>query len=137
MNITTLKLPVALDTPACPVQIGYTPDNGMNLNEMYAALNCDLVTAVVSPAFSGLSTGGSLTLWCDDEALLKADPELNIRASILAGQPVYGPVLVVSENSGGYARSWSPDNPLPFIPCELDALAKRIVANGWSVTLQY
>ena len=137
MTITTYKLPTDLYTPGCPVQIGYTPDNGLDLNEMYQNLNCDLVTAVQSPCFSQLSTGGSLVLWCDDEALLKADPVLNLRATILAGQPVYGPVLVVSENAGGYCRSWSPDNPLPFIPCELDALAKRIVANGWSVTLQY
>ena len=136
-TITTLKIPTAIETPACPVQIGYSRDNGLNLNELYRELDCDLVTAVMSPAFSGLSTGGSLVLWCDDEALLKGDPELNIRASILAGQPIYGPVLVVCENSGGYCRSWSPDNPLPFILCELDALAKRIVANGWSITLQY
>ena len=67
-------------------------------------------------------------LWFDEEALLKGEPELNIRATILAGQPIYGPVLVVSENADGYSRSWSPDNPLPFIPCELDGLAKRMVA---------
>lgn len=127
-TITTYKIPVNPATPGTPVQIGYNPENGMNLNEMYGELDCDLVTAVVSPTFSDLSTGGGLTLWCDDEALLKAEPELNIRASILAGQPIYGPVLVVSENHEGYCRSWSPDNPLPFIPCELDHLAKRMVA---------
>ena len=121
-TITTFKLSTGLYVPGCPVQIGYSPDNGLNLNEMYQSLNCDLVTAVQSPCFPGL------TLWCDDEALLRADPVLNLRASILAGQPVYGPVLVVSENRDGYARSWSPDNPLPFVPCELDSLANRIAS---------
>ena len=94
-TITTYKLPTDLYTPGCPVQIGYSRDNGMNLNEMYQSLNCDLVTAVQSSCFPGL------TLWCDDEALLKADPVLNLRASILAGQPIYGPVLVVSETNEG------------------------------------
>lgn len=122
MTITTLKLPTDPSVPACPVQIGYNPENGLFLNEMYGELGCDLVTAVQSPCFHGL------TLWCDDEALLRADPELNLRASILAGQPVYGPVLVVSENRDGYSRSWSPDNPLPFMPCELDRLAQQIMA---------
>ncbi len=121
MNITTFKIPTNHETPGCPVQIGYNPDRGMTLQDMYRELDCDLVQVVLSPAFQGVA------LWCDEEALLKADPELNLRASILAGQPIYGPVLVVSECSDGYSRSWSPDNPLPFMPCELDGLARQIV----------
>ena len=121
-TITTYKLPVTVTTPGCPVQIGNDRYDGLDLNELYEELDCDLVTAVQSPAFPGL------TLWCDDEALLKGEPELNIRATILAGQPIYGPVLVVSEDAQRDNRSWSPDNPLPFVPCELDALAKRMVA---------
>lgn len=130
MNIITLKLPTDPAVPACPVQIGYNPDNGMTLKDMYRELNCDLVQVVLSPAFQGMA------LWCDEEALLKGEAELNLRASILAGQPIFGPVLVVSENEDGYSRSWSSDNPLPFILCELDALAKRIAADG-KVTLRY
>jgi hypothetical protein len=121
-TITTFKLPTAIETPGCPVQIGYSPENGLNLNEMYGELDCDLVQAVLSPCFPGV------VVWCDEEALLKCDPELNLRASIIAGQPIYGPVLIVSENRQQYSRSWSPDNPLPFMPCELDGLAKQIMA---------
>lgn len=129
-TITTYKIPTAITTPGCPVQIGYSPENGMNLNEMYGELDCDLVQVVLSPCFPGVA------VWCDEEALLKCDPELNLRASIIAGQPIYGPVLIVSENDQQYSRSWSPDNPLPFAPCELDSLAKQIVTTG-KVTLRY
>ena len=129
-TITTYKLTTDLSIPGCPVQIGNDRYDGLDLNELYEELDCDLVTAVRSPAFPGL------TLWCDDEALLKTEPELNLRASILAGQPVYGPVLVVSEDAQRHNRSWSPDNPLPFAPCELDSLAKQIVTTG-KVTLRY
>ena len=122
MNITTMKLPTAITTPACSVQIGYSHENGMNLNEMYRELDCDLVQVVLSPCFPGVA------VWCDEEALLKCDPELNLRASIIAGQPIYGPVLVVSEDAHGYSRSWNHNNPLPFPPCELDGLAQQIVA---------
>ena len=121
-TITTYKIPTAITTPGCPVQIGYDHDRGMTLKDMYRELDCHLVEVVLSPCFPGVA------VWCDEEALLKADPELNLRASIIAGQPIYGPVLVVSENAQQYSRSWSPDNPLPFVPCELDGLAKQIAA---------
>jgi hypothetical protein len=33
-------------------------------------------------------------LWCDEEALCKADPQINYKASLLAGQPIVGSVIV-------------------------------------------
>jgi len=119
-TITTLKIPADLKTKCSPVQIGYDHHNGLNLDEMYTTLNCSLVQPVAAPKYA------TLMLWCDEEALCKAEPELNMRASILAGQAIYGDVLLVCDT--GYATlSWSPDNPLPFIPCELDALAREVI----------
>jgi len=34
MTITTFKLPTGLYTPGCPVQIGYTHEDGLHLHEM-------------------------------------------------------------------------------------------------------
>lgn len=121
-TIITYKIPTDLDVPCCPVPVGHKGEDGLHLPDMYAALNCDLVEVVQAHAFP------QVALWCDEEALCKGDPELNMRASVLAGRPIYGPVLVVSETRDGYSRSWTPDNPLPFRPCSLDALARQVVA---------
>jgi len=123
-TIITLKIPTDLDIPCCPVPVGHKGEDGMHLPDLYAALNCDLVEVVQAYI-------PQVALWCDEEALCKSEPELNLRASILAGRPIYGPVLVVSETRDGYSRSWTPDNPLPFTPCGLQALAREISRGEW------
>lgn len=124
-TIITFKIPTDLDVPCCPVQIGHRESGGIVLSDIYAALNCGLCEVVEAAFFPGVS------LWCDEEALCNGDPELNVRASVLAGRSIYGPVLVVSETRDGYARSWTPDNPLPFRPCDLQEFAREIVRGQW------
>lgn len=119
-TIITFKIPADLDTPCCPVPVGHKDEDSLHLPDMYAALNCDLVEVVQAAFFP------QIALWCDEEALCKGEPELNLRASILAGRSIYGPVLVVSETPDGYSRSWTLDNPLPFKPCGLQELAREI-----------
>lgn len=51
------------------------PDGELSLEQMYAAIGCDMVERV--------QVGEGSELWCDEEGLLKARPQLNYKATML------------------------------------------------------
>jgi len=120
---TTLFLPADLTTPMRSLEVPHT-GNGFNLHAMYREIGCDLVETVhcYDPEFQ------TCLLWCDEEARLKGDPQPNVRASILAGQPIFGNVILSCYHET-WDRSWDASNPLPFVPCDLDALAVSLWEN--------
>lgn len=67
--------------PAGDVGVNHWPGAGL-LPHLYEQIGCSMVTPV------GLGT--NLTLWCDDEGLLAAAPQVNHLATKLCG--LYGPL---------------------------------------------
>jgi hypothetical protein len=116
MNTTALLIPADLSTPMSPVTVRGTGDD-LNLQDLYAAIGCTLVDAV-RPDHSHFSRKGGM-IWVDDEGLLKADPQPNLRASILAGRPLYGNAVYTINAA-----------TVPFIPCSLDAAASVMGADS-------
>lgn len=51
------------------------PDGELSLEQMYAAIGCDVVELV--------RVGEGADLWCDEEGLLKPHPKLNYKATML------------------------------------------------------
>lgn len=127
-TMTTLLIPADLSVPMTACEIGYdTASGGFNLsgeNGLYRKIGCDLVEAVACdhPQFQ------DCLLWCDEEALLRSEPQPNIRASVLAGRPLFGAVIL-SCYSNGRDLPWNTKNPLPFSPCNLQAMAETVWAD--------
>ncbi len=67
--------------PAGDVDVNRWPDAGLTPH-LYEQIGCSIVTPV--------ELGAHLTLWCDDEGLLAATPEINPLATKLCG--AYGPL---------------------------------------------
>jgi hypothetical protein len=40
-----------------------------------------------------------MILWVDEEGMLKQDPKTNVRGSILAGQQIFGNVILAGQDS--------------------------------------
>ena len=116
MNTTALLIPSDLSVPMSPVTVRGNGDN-LEFQDLYAAIGCSLVEPV-RPDHSHFSRKGG-TIWVDEEGLLKADPQPNVRASILAGRPLYGNAVYTINAA-----------TVPFIPCSLDAAAKAIGADS-------
>jgi hypothetical protein len=121
MNLTTLLIPSDLLTPMTVALIPHGQD-GYDLSTMYRQIGCELVEVVHAYQFP------DCLLWCDEEARLRGEPQPNIRASILAGTPIYGNVIL-SCYRNGRDHGWSPSNPLPFIPCDLQDKAQELAGD--------
>lgn len=84
-TLAAVKIPADINVPASVVDI--TSD----LSSMYPIIGCDLV----QPLTIGID--GTL-LWCDEEALCKAEPTFNVRASILARTPIFGDTILAGDD---------------------------------------
>ena len=124
-TITAFFIPADPNTPMRGQEVRRFDEDGLCLPDLYAVIGCSLVEAV---HVDGFVAHGGMSLWCDEEALCKGDPELNLRASCLAGRRIYGNALLISEDVYGYSRSWDAEqgNPLPFVPCELERLSRQV-----------
>jgi hypothetical protein len=71
-----------------------------NLDFFYEHIKCDLID-IVRPYALQKESGKckNLILIVDDESLLKANPKVNIFASLAYGYPIYGKVLVGKEQA--------------------------------------
>lgn len=84
-TLAAVKIPANISVPVTIVDIS------SDLSSMYPIIGCDLV----QPLTIGID--GTL-LWCDEEALCKADPAFNPRASILARTPIFGDTILAGDN---------------------------------------
>jgi len=63
-----------------------------SLNDMYEHMNCNYVARIETP-------NKNMILWADEEGMLKQDPKTNVRGSILAGQQIFGNVILAGQDS--------------------------------------
>lgn len=65
------------------------------LNDMYTHMDCNYVQRLETPK-------KNMILWVDEEGCLdsiKGKPVLNVRGSILAGEPIMGSVILAGQDS--------------------------------------
>ena len=92
MDTTTNDIPAAfipadMTAPIAVVKIG------KSLCSMYPIIGCDIVERItIHPAYK-------FTMWGDEEARLKNDARLNLRASCIAGYEVYGNVILAGDKN--------------------------------------
>ena len=90
--ISVLLIPADLNTPCTMVNIR---KGEYALNDMYKHMDCDYVQRLETPK-------KNMILWVDEEGCLdsiKGKPVLNVRGSILAGQPIMGNVILAGQDS--------------------------------------
>ena len=87
--ISVLLIPADLNTPCTMVNIR---KGDCSLNDMYEHMNCNYVARIETP-------NKNMILWVDEEGMLKQNPKTNIRGSILAGQQIYGNVILAGQDS--------------------------------------
>ena len=87
--ISVLLIPADLNTPCTMVNIR---KGDSALNDMYTHMNCNYVQRLETPK-------KNMILWVDEEGMLKQDPKTNVRGSILAGQQIYGNVILAGQDS--------------------------------------
>jgi hypothetical protein len=105
MKNTTI-VPVAL-IPTDPSQPITVIDIDNTLQSMYEHIDCDIVERV---ALNGVYKA---CLWVDEEAILNGS-EMNVRASCLAGRPIYGNAIMAGEDSDGNIVPLSLNCPKKF-----------------------
>jgi hypothetical protein len=90
--ISVLLIPADLNTPCTMVNIR---KGDYALIDMYKHMDCDYVQRLETPK-------KNMILWIDEEGCLeslKRKPVLNVRGSILAGQPIMGSVILAGQDS--------------------------------------
>ena len=90
--ISVLLVPADLNLPCTMVQIR---KGDYALIDMYKHMDCDYVQRLETPK-------KNLILWVDEEGCLeslKRKPVLNVRGSILGGQPIMGNVILAGQDS--------------------------------------
>ena len=90
--ISVLLIPADLHTPCSMVNLR---KGDYALIDMYKHMDCDYVQRLETPK-------KNLILWIDEEGCLeslKRKPVLNVRGSILAGQPIMGNVILAGQDS--------------------------------------
>ena len=90
--ISVLLVPADLNTPCTMVNIR---KGDYALIDMYKHMDCDYVQRLETPK-------KNMILWVDEEGSiesLKRKPVLNVRGSILAGQPIMGNVILAGQDS--------------------------------------
>ena len=87
--ISVLLIPADLNTPCTMVNIR---KGEYALNDMYKPMKCDYVQRLETP-------NKNMILWIDEEGMLKQEPKTNVRGSILAGQQIFGNVILAGQDS--------------------------------------
>ena len=90
--ISVLLIPADLNKPCTMVNIR---KGDYALIDMYKHMDCDYVQRLETPK-------KNMILWVDEEGSiesLKRKPVLNVRGSILAGQPIMGNVILAGQDS--------------------------------------
>jgi hypothetical protein len=90
--ISVLLIPADLNTPCSMVNIR---KGDYALIDMYKWMDCDYVQRLETPK-------KNMILWVDEEGSiesLKRKPVLNVRGSILAGEPIMGNVILAGQDS--------------------------------------
>jgi hypothetical protein len=90
--ISVLLIPADLTKPCSMVNIR---KGDYALIDMYKHMDCDYVQRLETPK-------KNMILWIDEEGCLeslKRKPVLNVRGSILAGQPIMGNVILAGQDS--------------------------------------
>jgi len=90
--ISVLLIPADLTLPTSMVNIRR---GDYALIDMYKHMDCDYVQRLETPK-------KNMILWVDEEGCLetlKRKPVLNVRGSILAGQPIMGNVILAGQDS--------------------------------------
>jgi hypothetical protein len=90
--ISVLLIPADLTKPCSMVNIR---KGDYALIDMYKHMDCDYVQRLETPK-------KNMILWVDEEGCLetlKRKPVLNVRGSILAGQPIMGNVILAGQDS--------------------------------------
>ena len=62
------------------------------LIDMYKEMDCDYVQRLETP-------NKNMILWVDEEGMLKQNPKTNVRGSILAGEQIFGNVILAGQDS--------------------------------------
>lgn len=98
-RIHVLLLPKDSGMPILSLDL---PRGYQSLNEAIAARwGTSVSVRVPEVAKSATRSRLSVDLWCDDEGLMGAEPIVNARASMLAGQMIVGDALVLTVNAEG------------------------------------
>ena len=90
--ISVLLIPADLNTPCTMVNLR---KGDYALIDMYKHMDCDYVQRLETPK-------KNMILWVDEEGsipTLKRTPKTNVRGSILAGQQIYGNVILAGQDS--------------------------------------
>jgi hypothetical protein len=90
--ISVLLIPADLTKPCTMVNLR---KGDYALIDMYKHMDCDYVQRLETPK-------KNMILWVDEEGCiesLKRKPVLNVRGSILAGQPIMGNVILAGQDS--------------------------------------
>jgi hypothetical protein len=90
--ISVLLIPADLNTPCTMVNLR---KGDYALIDMYKHMDCDYVQRLETPK-------KNMILWVDEEGSiesLKRKPVLNVRGSILAGEPIMGNVILAGQDS--------------------------------------
>lgn len=90
--ISVLLIPADLNTPCTMVNIR---KGDYALIDMYKEMDCDYVQRLETP-------NKNMILWVDEEGslpTLKRTPKTNVRGSILAGQQIFGNVILAGQDS--------------------------------------
>ena len=90
--ISVLLIPADLNKPCTMVDIR---KGDYALLDMYKHMDCNYVERLQTPK-------KNLILWIDEEGsieTLRGKPVLNVRGSILAGQPIMGNVILAGQDS--------------------------------------
>ena len=87
--ISVLLIPADLNKPCTMVNIR---KGDYALIDMYKHMDCDYVQRLETPK-------KNMILWVDEEGMLKQYPKTNVRGSILAGQHIYGNVILAGQDS--------------------------------------
>jgi len=93
MKIPAILLPAALPEMPRPVDLVSVE----TLKSLREFIGCDIVERVsLDSQLNDIETNG--VLWIDEEGRCKNSPQINIRASILAGTEIYGNALLCGDS---------------------------------------
>ena len=113
-TIPALLIPADLTLPFRTISL---PKGDNTLMAMYPEIGCEIVARVNMTKTVDEVIGMPVDLWVDDCGLLIDAPVFNIRASILAGQELYGNAVLT-----GSTRMHDDITALQFSGCAKDFL---------------
>ena len=113
MTVYAASIPADHTSPITTVEL---PEG---FDSLYTVIGCDLVEAV--------RVDSETTLWCDEEALCKAEPKLNIRASLICGHNIFGNAVLCGDEDGAVVSLLMPCPKVFFDAVQKEA--ERIVSS--------